>query len=136
MLPCTRFVCHAASNGNLKCVRRLLKSQATRDTKDAFDRTPLTTASQGGHAQVIRELFTTKTNYSPVPDPNHIDKEGWTPLLWACSFGNDEACRVLLEFGADVNMPSHDRLKKSPLFIAIENKFPKTVRVLLENGCQ
>jgi ankyrin repeat protein len=33
-------------------------------------------------------------------------------------------------------MPSRDKLKKSPLFIAIENKFPKTVRVLLEYGCQ
>ena len=125
---------HAASNGKVEAVKRLLRAQAKRDSRDMFGRTPLTRACQGGYDEIIEELFISKTNYSPLPNPDNFDKEGWTPLLWATFSGNDEACRILLKYGADINLCSRDNDKKTALYIAIENKFSKSVHLLLQHG--
>lgn len=38
-------------------------------------------------------------------NPNITDENGYTPLMLACSMGKKEMVKVLLEQGADVNMP-------------------------------
>lgn len=45
-------------------------------------------------------------------NPNSRDDFGitcsWTPLYWSVKIGNVEAARILLEFGADINLVIHD----------------------------
>lgn len=61
------------------------------------------------------------------------DDEGFTPLHWACSMGNFENARILLEHGANVNVAS-DSEKLSPLMILAKKAKPdpKMVRLLLK----
>lgn len=42
-------------------------------------------------------------------DPNQRDEEGWTALMHAASWGQDEAARILIEAGADIGARNEER---------------------------
>eukprot|EP00730_Choanoeca_flexa_P015386 TRINITY_DN7054_c0_g1_i5.p1 TRINITY_DN7054_c0_g1~~TRINITY_DN7054_c0_g1_i5.p1 ORF type:complete len:718 (+),score=186.16 TRINITY_DN7054_c0_g1_i5:227-2380(+) len=50
---------------------------------------------------------------------NARDGAGWTPLAWACNLDNRELAQVLLDSGADANIPNDKH--QAPLHIAILN---------------
>jgi ankyrin repeat protein len=64
---------------------------------------------------------------------NLVDKMDYgTPLHWAAVYGQEEACRLLLDRGADVH--AVDDCDDTPLFWAIAGGERKIVRLLLDNG--
>ena len=59
-------------------------------------------------------------------------RQGWTPLLHAIHKGAAEAAAALLAAGADPNLAGGGEVP--PLFFAVMNGDPATVRLLLDHG--
>ncbi|OHE95143.1 hypothetical protein CORC01_09530 [Colletotrichum orchidophilum] len=60
-------------------------------------------------------------------------KYGWTPLLMAVDETNLQMMEILIEYGADINLPDEDDFG-TPLHKAVDENFEQGVRLLLENG--
>jgi ankyrin repeat protein len=91
--------------------------------------TPLARAAARNDVAALRHLL----------DDGHKADEGgdsWTPLIWAARSGSVEAINVLLDSGADVNLPgaTEDNWQATPLQHAILQRQPGAVRLLLERG--
>jgi ankyrin repeat protein len=91
--------------------------------------TPLTQAAVGNDVAALRQLL----------DNGHKADEGgdsWTALVWASRFGSIEAIKVLLDAGADVNLPGStgDNWDATPLQHAILERQPAVVQLLLDRG--
>ena len=70
---------------------------------------------------------------------NRYDRWGWTPLIWAVYYRHDAVARLLLENGANVNLPTvreYGTVRKgsTPLIVAAYYGYAGTVRLLLEHG--
>lgn len=91
--------------------------------------TPLTRAAARNDVAVLRRLL----------DDGHKADEGgdsWTALIWASRSGSIEAITLLLDSGADVNLPGStgDNWDATPLQHAILERQPAAVRLLLDRG--
>ena len=91
--------------------------------------TPLTQAAVRNDVAALRQLL----------DAGHKADEGgdsWTALIWASRSGSIEAIRLLLDSGADVNLPGStgDDWNATPLQHAILQRQPAAVRLLLDRG--
>jgi len=60
------------------------------------------------------------------------DEHGWAALHYAASGGHTEACKVLLEFKANMEVLLPDR--STPLMLAAEEAQISVIRLLLEHG--
>lgn len=60
------------------------------------------------------------------------DIHGWTALHYAAAEGRLEVCRVLLEFGGDIDALLPDR--STPLMLAVEEGHLHLAQLLLERG--
>ena len=95
-----------------------------------YERNPLHAAAHSGNSEVVRILI----EY----DTAHINARtgfGTTPLLMAVEgqkFEDGSVLRLLLEHGADVNVPNNTGW--TPLHRASCNGAPEVVRLLLEHG--
>jgi uncharacterized protein len=63
---------------------------------------------------------------------NEFAPDGFQPLGLACFFGHVEVVRFLLESGAEVNTPSRDGLKVTPLNSAAAGRHYEIAMLLLE----
>jgi ankyrin repeat protein len=102
------------------------------DVRGQFGRNPLHAAAISGNFEVARILI----GYHPAYI-NAKDVDGWTPLLWASGVhnskeGSQAIVRLLLEHGADINVPS--RTGWTPWHSASFNGALEVVRMLLEHG--
>jgi ankyrin repeat protein len=91
--------------------------------------TPLTQAAVRNDVAALRQLL----------DDGHKADEGgdsWTALIWASRSGSIDAINLLLDAGADVNLPrsTGDNWDATPLQHAILQRQPAAVRVLLDRG--
>ena len=91
--------------------------------------TPLTQAAARNDVAALRRLL----------DDGHKADEGgdsWTALIWASRSGSIEAINLLLDSGADVNLPgpTGDDWDATPLQHAILERQPAAVRLLLDRG--
>lgn len=91
--------------------------------------TPLKQAAVRNDVAALRQLL----------DDGHTADEGgdsWTALIWASRSGSIEAMNLLLDAGADVNLPgpTGDNWDATPLQYAILARQPAAVRFLLERG--
>src|SRR5437016_2265620 len=92
--------------------------------------TPLTQAAARNDAAALRQLL----------DEGHTADEGgdsWTALIWASRSGSIEAIDLLLDSGADVNLPGStgDNWDATPpLQHAILQRQRAAVRLLLDRG--
>src|SRR5262245_33424317 len=91
--------------------------------------TPLTRAAAGNDVAALRQLL----------DDGHGADEGgdsWTALIWASRSGSIEAITLLLDSGADVNLPGStgDNWDATPLQHAILQRQTAVVRLLLDRG--
>ena len=96
---------------------------------DQGPHTPLTQAAVGNDVAALRQLL----------DQGHKADEGgdsWTALIWASRSGSIDAITLLLDAGADVNLPgsSGDNWDATPLQHAILERQPAVVRLLLDRG--
>jgi uncharacterized protein len=91
--------------------------------------TPLTRAAIRNDVAALRQL---------LKEGHKADERGesWTPLIWAARSGSVEAIKVLLDSGADVNLPgpTGDDWDATPLQHAILQRQPAAVRLLLDRG--
>jgi len=91
--------------------------------------TPLTQAAARNDVVALRQLLAA----------GHEADEGgdsWTALIWASRTGSIDALNVLLDSGADINLPGStgDDWDATPLQHAILQRQPAAVRVLLDRG--
>ena len=114
----------AEMGGNAKVVALLLDRGAklTDDRSDSI--TPLMTAADSGHVEVVR-LLLARTR----PDVNAKDYDGSTALHFAARRGKTEAARLLIEAGADVN--ATDNHGRTALMYAAMNGYRPSTALLL-----
>ncbi|CAJ1364911.1 unnamed protein product [Effrenium voratum] len=81
----------------------------------------------GDHgAKVLRTIFAWKAN------PDELDENRWTPLIWAAHRGQTAVCRQLLRAGAN---PDHIGAEgSSALSVACRSAHLLTVQLLLTTG--
>ena len=92
-------------------------------------KTPLTQAAVRNDVAALRQLL----------DDGHKADEGgdsWTALIWASRSGSIEAITLLLDAGADVNLPgpTGDNWDATPLQHAILARQSTAVSLLLDRG--
>ena len=66
-------------------------------------------------------------------DPNTQDNNGWTPLHEVAQRNNIEILRLLLDAGANPNVPGGDE-NYTPLHDAVEAGHVETIELLIERG--
>jgi len=96
---------------------------------DKGPRTPLTQAAAGNDVAALRQL---------LAGGHQADERGrsWSALIWASRSGSIEAMKLLLDAGADVNLPgpTGDDWDATPLQHAILERQPAAVQLLLDRG--
>ena len=123
---------YAGAEGLLDILKLLIDADADTTLTNRFGGTALIPAAERGHVEVVRELLT-RSNV----DVNHINNLGWTALMEAIVLSNggpshQEIVKLLIEHGADVNIPDHDGV--SPLQHAKRRGFDEIVRLLEQAG--
>ena len=111
-------------------VKLLVSRGAAVNAKTRVGRTPqwvLPNSVPGfGHGiGIVRGGLPARGSRAPIPG-------GMTPLLYAARDGRMETARILLEAGAEVNLPDANEI--TPLIIAITNNHPDVARFLVERG--
>src|ERR671937_2520436 len=90
-------------------------------------------ASALGRTERLRELLDADPSLA-----NAWADDGFQPLGLASFFGNADAARVLLDYGADVNSASRNQMKVMPLHSAAAAQNPdvryEIAKLLLEAG--
>ncbi|KAJ9436758.1 Homeobox protein Wariai, partial [Diplonema papillatum] len=61
-----------------------------------------------------------------------LDESGRSALAWAVAEGHLEACKALIDHGADVSQP--DEYNQTPLYVASRKGFAKVSELLLASG--
>ncbi|XP_062057109.1 ankyrin repeat and SOCS box protein 14 [Lepus europaeus] len=90
----------AAKLGRRDMVKLLLASGAHPDARSSYGFTPLALAAQGGHTEVMEMLLQKGKAFMPASDSSSI-------LLEAARGGNPDSVTLLLEYGADANIPKN-----------------------------
>ena len=86
-------------------------------------------ASIQGHTQQIEELIAGNRSLA-----SGLSSDGWTPLHLAAFFGKDDAARLLLNKGAQVDARSTNAMQNTPLHAAAAGKHAAVVKLLIERG--
>jgi ankyrin repeat protein len=106
--------------GKKDVVSALLDSGAELDVHEA--------AATGQTARLL-ELLANDTSLVNAYSP-----DGFTPLGFAVFFSQPEIVKALLDAGADVNLPSRESMKVTPLASAAAAKQTDLARVLIAHG--
>lgn len=120
----------AAREGHARTVKTLLEHGAVISLKTKIGRSAIHLASQDGHNGVILELLVKGA------DINEYDNDpdwGRTPLLTAVMFKRPETVQLLLDQGADVNLPTKgvQQPNRTPIYCAIQFNQQQIVKSLL-----
>lgn len=95
---------HMAIYGRNDAVRMLIEAGAEIDAENKFGNTALILAVRHGHVSVVRHLVSTGVVSNRILD--HKDKKGISALHRAAGQGRLDLVKLLIEAGADVNLPS------------------------------
>lgn len=153
----------ASAIGCLDICELLITRGADVNAEAKYGRTPLHLATQFGHQDIVELLLNTGANINSLDfsgcsaifnaaqfhhqqivecllsrgaEVNLTDNDGFTPLLRAFQrSGGDETIRVLIAYGADLNVRGC-REKLSPLHLAVAQKNKKMVELLLAHGAR
>jgi ankyrin repeat protein len=117
----------STSDGFTELLKKTLEAGADVHCADSYNGTGLIRAADRGHVEIIRELLKTDIRV------NHINRIGWTALLEAIILGDGgkrhtEVVRLLVDAGADVNLPDKDGV--SPLAHAKSRNFTSIIKIL------
>ena len=138
----------AVAGGSLEIVRRIAEANSKRergtdvafyDAENIQQDTPLHLAARNGLVEIL-ELMAGR-----VDRPGDLDAQGQndcTPLMNAAGVGDKEACRVLVEAGADINFVGGQWKEESilyqntPLAQAVFSGSAEIVQYFLEAGAE
>jgi len=125
---------YAGAEGYLEILKLTIGAGADPSITNRYGGTALIPASEHGYVDVVKELLT-NTNI----DVNHINNLGWTALMEAIILNNggekqQQTVQVLIDHGADVNIPDHDKV--TPLQHARSKGFKEIERMLLAAGAK
>lgn len=125
----------AAYNGALDTAKRFLRLGADANAKGSHSdfsivRTVLGAAVWSQHHDIAKLLL------AYAADPNDRDTQGRTPLFYAAQLGNGPIVKLLLQWGADVNVYDFSCVPQSPLDVAFsaQDQSLEVVALLLEGG--
>ncbi|MDR2942762.1 MAG: ankyrin repeat domain-containing protein [Treponema sp.] len=123
----------STSEGYTELLTKTLKAGADVHCTDSYNGTGLIRAADRGHVEIIRELLKTAIRI------NHINRLGWTALLEAVILGDGgkrhtEVVRLLVDAGADVNLPDKDGV--TPLAHALNRNFFDIIKILENSGAE
>ncbi|MBN3896996.1 MAG: ankyrin repeat domain-containing protein [Nostoc sp.] len=152
----------ASATGCLDICELLIDHGADVNALGEHGKTPLHLATQLGHQNITELLLDCGANVNALDESkssplfeaarhhdlsvaeslldhgaevNLIDNESWTPLLRAFQHsGNDEIVRVLVAYGADVNV--RGLRGESPLHLAVAQRNKDMVELLLAHGAR
>jgi hypothetical protein len=117
----------ALGRDHLDIVQLLYEHGAIVDVQGKCKRTPLITAPDGGHCEIVEWLL------NRGADPNLREDEGFlTPLHVAAGRGQVEISRMLLQHKVDQN--ALDKHGQTPLHLASQQGHIDVARLLLEHG--
>lgn len=121
-------------NDDLKLLRIMVKAKPNLELVTRMGGIGITPAAEKGYLEIVKELLET-TNISV----NHTNNLGWTTLIEAIILNDgkerqQEIVRLLLEYGANPNMP--DKYGVSPLTLAKEKGYQKIVDLLVAAGAK
>ena len=110
-----------------------LRNGADVESLDSYDGTGLIRAADRGHVRIVEELLETET------DVDHVNNLGWTALLEAIILGegdarHEEVVRLLVEGGADPNLPDGDGV--TPLQHAEQRGYSGMAEILRSAGAR
>jgi ankyrin repeat protein len=123
----------STSDGFTELLKKTLKAGADVYCTDSYNGTGLIRAADRGHVDIIKELLKTDIRV------NHINKIGWTALHEAIILGDGgkrhtEVVRLLVDAGADVNLPDKDGV--APLTHAKNKNFADIIKILENSGAK
>jgi ankyrin repeat protein len=123
----------STSDGFTELLKKTLEAGADVHCTDSYNGTGLIRAADRGHVEIIRELLKTDIRI------NHINRIGWTALLEAIILGDGgerhtEVVRLLVDAGADVNLPDKDGV--SPLAHAKSRNFINIIKIMESSGAE
>lgn len=101
--------------------------QMLNDARPPIDKAPLHLAVCQGHAKILKLLI------DKGADVDLLEKEGCTPLMFACQLGRVGLVKLLLDASADLNI-FHGKLGSTALMMAAENGDTIIVTMLLQAG--
>lgn len=118
---------YVAMHGNIDTVKLLLFYGANVNDVNGKLQTPLHYAAAFATKEILE--LTLKSGTHPIDITGSDDS---TPLFFAAEYGNFEACKYLIENGANINK----RLQSgaTPLYIAAQYNRVNIVKYLLEKG--
>ena len=105
----------------------VVKMLLARTPEDALN---LYEAATVGNARRLKTIL----GQSRVRVNESTPEEGFTPLSLAAFFGHPEAVKVLLEYGADVNLKPPSRFANTAVDAAVSGDHADVVRILLAAG--
>ncbi len=119
----------AAEEGNLELVKKLI-AQGADVNASAGDKpwAPLIAAACAGHTQVVKLLL---ENGSKV---NAGDPYGYTPLHYAIWCDDEEAVRMLVAAGADINRRTSEQNEYNAFFEAVWNGHKGIIKTFIDAG--
>lgn len=125
------FPLHAAVEfGDTERVQSLIDSGVDVDARDGYLYTPIMSAAERGHTEIVRLLLQAKA--TPDIPRNSTYVYGRYPLFLSLKGGHLEITKLLLAAKADPNIK--DMSDKTPLWLAVEARNAELVKLLIEAG--
>lgn len=125
----------AAQNGHATVITALYAAGANVNTsvrrEYKGEDTPIHIAAENGHAAAVTALLDAHADVNAL-----IRSNGYMPIHSASKGkgGHESVIAVLLRAGANVNTPTRDHYKYTPIYIAAENGHAATIATLLAAG--
>ncbi|KAF4962426.1 hypothetical protein FSARC_9498 [Fusarium sarcochroum] len=116
---------HLAAYFGIEALAAFLSHDIAVNDIDSDKRTPLSYASQYGHAAATMTLL------QAGAEVDTEDERGWTPLGYAASRGHDTIVRILLENGAGMDVEEYEN-KPPTLVLAAQGGHTKAVQELYD----
>lgn len=123
----------ACKSGSGECMRLLVDKGATFQGKDGTGKTALHMLAMSGfdvvtnHEQKLREILQSRVTIHQV---NAFDDTRSTPLMYACKRGDPLVAKLLVEFGAIINLRDKDGM--SPLLHCVGSGSCKLLTYILQ----
>ncbi|WP_165913618.1 M48 family metallopeptidase [Serpentinicella alkaliphila] len=80
-----------------------------------------------GDTDEVKSILESRIN------PDIVDSEGWTPLMWATQLNDLDMINLFIEYGADPNKIDY-YYEETALIIALTNDYVEAIAALLEAG--